>query len=215
MPRAFSEREKEVIRGRLREHGQRLFSRHGLVKTNVEELAAAAGISKGAFYGFYASKEALFMDIMEEIEARMRQEILAALDRPGPSPRSRLTQALKAAFRSLETTPMLQLFTGGDVELLFSRLEPGKLQRHLVADRAFLDELITRSRAAGIPIRINAQQLTELLYPLVLAVLHREDLGRQAFDWDVDVLLQLVAAYCLGEVRLEAGSPARRTERAK
>ncbi|MBN2550474.1 MAG: helix-turn-helix transcriptional regulator, partial [Anaerolineales bacterium] len=60
MPKGFSDQEKEIIRARLLEQGQRLFSAHGLKKTNIDELAAAAGISKGAFYLFFASKEACF-----------------------------------------------------------------------------------------------------------------------------------------------------------
>jgi AcrR family transcriptional regulator len=45
---------------------------YGIRKTNVEELTEAAGISKGAFYSFYPSKEELFMDILEEIEEEVR-----------------------------------------------------------------------------------------------------------------------------------------------
>ena len=73
MPRAFSEQEKELIRKRLLEQGHRQFSAYGLRKTNIEELAEAAGISKGAFYLFYASKEAIFMDVVEQVEERFRQ----------------------------------------------------------------------------------------------------------------------------------------------
>ncbi len=46
MPKAFSEREKELLTQRLLEQGYRLFSAYGLKKTNVEEIAQAAGISK-------------------------------------------------------------------------------------------------------------------------------------------------------------------------
>src|SRR5512140_246104 len=215
MPRAFSDREKDVIRKRLMQHGYQLFSKHGLAKTNVEELTAAAGISKGAFYGFYPSKEALFMDILEDTEVRMRHDVLAAIDRPGPSPRRRLADAFQTAFGIISTSPMLQLFTGGDVELLFSRIEPSQLQQHLSADLLFLDELIKHCRAAGIPIRLSAAQISALLYPLVLAVLHKDDLGPQAFKGDMDVLLELVAAYCVGDVRLESGSRPRRKETVK
>ncbi len=87
MPKGFTEYEKELIRKRLLEQGQRLFSAYGLKKTNVEEIAKAAGISKGAFYNFYDSKEALFMDVVEQAEIRLRQEILAVIDLPGSSPR--------------------------------------------------------------------------------------------------------------------------------
>src|SRR5512135_636629 len=97
MPKAFSEREKELIKSRLLEQGYKLFSAYGLKKTNVEEIAAAAGISKGAFYNFYESKEALFMDVVEQAETRVRQELLAVVDLPGPSPRARLFAVLKTA----------------------------------------------------------------------------------------------------------------------
>ncbi len=97
MPRAFSKQEKEQIRQRLLGAGQKQFTTYGLKKTNVQELAAAAGISKGAFYLFYESKEALLMDLMEQAEASYRQQVLAAVDSPGPSARERLYSILRTA----------------------------------------------------------------------------------------------------------------------
>ena len=44
------------------------------------------GISKGAFYLFYESKEALFMEVVEMVEKRFRQEMLAAVDLRGQRP---------------------------------------------------------------------------------------------------------------------------------
>ncbi len=111
MPKGFSEREKELIRTRLVEEGYRQFSAYGLRKTNVEELARAARISKGAFYLFYESKEALFMDAAELAEQRFRQEVVATVDLPGPSPRARLLAVFRKAFDLLHTIPLLQLFT--------------------------------------------------------------------------------------------------------
>ena len=74
MPKGFTEHEKELIRKRLLKEGYKQFSAYGLKKTNIEELAEAAKISKGAFYLFYESKEALFMDVVEVAEQRYRQE---------------------------------------------------------------------------------------------------------------------------------------------
>jgi AcrR family transcriptional regulator len=74
MPKPFSEQEKQMIQQRLLEKGHEFFCKHGLKKVNVEELAKAANISKGAFYQFFESKEALFMDIVEETEKRYRSQ---------------------------------------------------------------------------------------------------------------------------------------------
>ncbi len=206
MPKAFTEYEKDLIGKRLLEQGYKLFSAYGLRKTNIEELAQAAGISKGAFYNFYASKEELFMDVVEHAEIRVRQEILAVVDLPGPSSRARLLAVLKKAFAIFETMPILQYVTGSDYGLLFRKFPAEKLQEHLASDQAFIEELFTHCQNAGIPIRARPEQIIGLLYPLVLTILHKDDWGGIDFGGSIDLLLDLVAAFCLGEVEVQAGS---------
>jgi len=208
MPKAFTEQEKELIRKRLLEQGYKQFSAYGLRKTNIEELAEAAGISKGAFYLFYASKEALFMDVVEQVEHRFRQEIFAMVDLPGSSPRARLFAILHKAFRLVKAIPLLQFLTGSDYDLLFRRLPPERLQEHLANDRVFFIELITRCQNAGIPIRVPPAEIISLLYPLVLTILHENDHYSALYPGSsVDVFLELVAAFCLGEIELQLQLP--------
>lgn len=211
MPKAFTEREKQVIAGRLLQQAYKQFSAHGLKKTNVEELAQAAGISKGAFYLFYQSKEALFMDVAELAEKNFRQEILSTIDLPGPSPRARMLAVLKRAFHLFKTIPVLQSLTGRDYDLLFRRIPPEQLQKHLAGDRMFFEELVTRCRDAGIPIRPPVDEIRSLLYALVLTVVHEDDLGPNAFEGTVDMLMELVAAYCVGEVEIQVQEAASST----
>lgn len=215
MPKAFTEHQKERIRSRLLEEGYRHFSAHGLRKTNVEELARAAHISKGAFYLFYESKEALFMDVMELAEARFRTELLAVIERPGPSPHTRLLTVFQTAFGLLKTIPMLQVFTGSDYEMLFRAVPEAKLEEHLTNDRVFLQELVTRCRQAGIPVQAKPEQIAGLLYPLVLAVIHDQDTIASRLTADMDVLLELIAAFCLGEVQVGSSIGRGRQARAR
>ena len=203
MPKGFTEQEKELIRKRLIEQGYKQFSAYGLKKTNIEDLAAAAKISKGAFYLFYDSKEALFMDAVELAEQRYRHEILAMVDRPGTSPRARLYAIFKQAFAVMRSMPILQFITGGDFELLFRKLPAEKMQEHLAGDQAFFVELVEHCRNAGIPVRVQPDEIGRLLYPLVMASLHEDDLNLDDFSGNVDSLLELIAAYCLGEVDLQ------------
>ena len=206
MPKGFTEHEKELIRKRLVKEGYKQFSAYGLKKTNIEELARAAKISKGAFYLFYESKEALFMDVAELAEQRYRQEVLGVIDLPGSSPRARLLAVFKQALALLKTIPILQFFTGSDYDLLFRRIPPEKLQEHLASDRMFFAEWVARCQNAGIPIRARPEEISSLIYPLVLAIMHEDDLGRNNFSGSIDSLLELVAAFCLGEVESQLGS---------
>ena len=208
MPKAFTEQEKELIRKRLLEQGYKQFSAYGLRKTNIEELAEASGISKGAFYLFYASKEALFMDVVEQVEQRLRQELFAMVDLPGSSPRARLFALLHHAFDRVKTIPLLQFLTGSDYDLLFRRVPPETFQEHVAHDRAFINELINRCQNAGIPIRVRPEQMISLLYPLVLTILHEDEYaGTFPLGGSVDVFLEVIAAIWLGEIELQLQPP--------
>jgi AcrR family transcriptional regulator len=207
MPKAFTEQEKELLHRRLLEQGYKQFSTYGLQKTNIEELAEAVGISKGAFYLFYASKEALFMEVIEQIEQRFRQELLAVVDLPGPSPRARLFAVLQTGFRLFRTLPLLRFLTDNDYDLLLRRMPPERWQKHFESDRMFLEELISRCQNAGIPIRVPTEEIISLLYPLILTLLHEDDVATFRLGGGVNIFLELVAAFCLGEVELQLQPP--------
>ncbi len=201
MPKGFTDQENDLIRKRLIDQGYKLFSIYGLRKTNIEEIAKAAGISKGAFYNFYLSKETLFMDVIEDVELRARKEILAAIETTGKTPRARLFAIFKKAFSLLETLPILRFLTGSDSDLLFRRVPVEKLQEHLASDNLFISELIIKCRNEGIPIKMQPEQIIGLFYPLVISMLHKDDLKQENMNSSFDTLLELIAAYCLGELK--------------
>lgn len=203
MPKGFTEREKELIRARLLENGQKAFSTYGLRKTNVEDLTRMTGVSKGAFYIFYDSKEALFMDVVEAAERKFREQVLAEIDRPGPSPRERLKHVLQTAFRIWKTFPILQQVTQVEYALLLQKMPPEKIQEHLQSDQAFIEMLIRRCREAGILIEAGSDQIAGLMNAMFFVSLHEDDFGQGTFPGTIDLLLELISAYCVGEIKVE------------
>ena len=71
MATAFTQQEKRFIRRELRRVAREFASSIGMRRTTVEQLAAAAGISKGAFYKFYDTKELLFFEVLEEFHSEI------------------------------------------------------------------------------------------------------------------------------------------------
>jgi AcrR family transcriptional regulator len=207
MPKAFTPQERQIIAQRLLEAGTSRFSTFGLRKTSVEELTQAAGISKSAFYLFFESKEALFMDVVEEAERRFRREVLGELDRAQGAPRERLAAVLRQAFRLWRDIPVLRFFTRSEYERIARRMPPEKIHEHLSSDLAFISELVERSRRAGIPIQAPAEDIAGLMYIMFFSVLHQDDLGAGRLSPAVDLMVELVAAYCLGEVDIQAANP--------
>ena len=209
MPKGFSEREKEIIRARLLEQGRRAFSSYGLRKTSVEDLTRASGVSKGAFYRFYDSKEALFMEVIEEAEAHFREQVLAEVNRPGLSSRARVKRMLQTAFTTWKTTPILRQVTQAEYALLLAKMPPEAVQEHLQGDRAFIERWLARSREAGIQITVTGEQIAGLMNAMFFVSLHEDDFGPGNYPGTTDLLLDMIAAYCVGELvpEQEAAQP--------
>ncbi len=110
MPKAFSEHEKDTIRAQMREKGKKLFEKQGLRKTSVDELTESVGISKGAFYLFYESKEELFLQILEELEMDFRSRIFDFSISPKEDVRQLLAKSLKDALLTWDQYPLLKNF---------------------------------------------------------------------------------------------------------
>jgi AcrR family transcriptional regulator len=62
MRKPLTEREQTAIKAKLLENCRICWERYGYKKTGVAEIATMSGISTGAFYGFFSSKEALFAE---------------------------------------------------------------------------------------------------------------------------------------------------------
>ncbi|MBI4928717.1 MAG: TetR/AcrR family transcriptional regulator [Anaerolineae bacterium] len=202
MPRAFTDQEKQAIIRKLLDQGGLLFSTAGLQKTTIEELARSAGISKAAFYLFYPSKEALFMDVVEQAEIEFRKVILQALRHSSGSPRSRLLTVLTKAYRTWKDIPVLRFFTSTDYEQLTHRIPVDKIQEHVHSDFTFMQEFTATCHAEGIPVVCEPDQLTGLLLTLFITVLHEDDMGAGQLTPSIDIIVELISAFCLGEIDL-------------
>lgn len=68
----------QATRAALVEAGERLFGAAGYNATSVEELAAAAGVTTGALYHHFPTKQALFETVFEELHLRLLSAAAAA-----------------------------------------------------------------------------------------------------------------------------------------
>ena len=71
MSRSFTDYEKDNIRKSLLEACKQSWTQYGYKKTSVDELCKHAGISKGAFYLFFESKEALFCEVLCTVQEQI------------------------------------------------------------------------------------------------------------------------------------------------
>ena len=83
-------------------------------KISVDELCAEAGISKGAFYKFYPSKEHLFLDVMERWHQAMSMEAEKAVQAAGSlNGQERAALMMKTACRVMREQPLARFQENG------------------------------------------------------------------------------------------------------
>lgn len=199
MPKGFSDEERAHIISSLREQARQLFGTYGLRKTNVEELTHAVGISKGAFYLFYESKEALFYDILEHFEAEYRERMLGRLGDASQPAHTRLAAALYEAVTMWRSHPLFAHFGQDDMAYMARKIPPERLAANENSDVLFTERLIAFGRTVGINITATPEMMTGLLRAIVLLNLQEETIGRALFGDVIRVLIEQTTAYLLKE----------------
>jgi AcrR family transcriptional regulator len=76
----------------------RLFAERGFADVSMDEIAAAAGITKPLLYSYFGSKEGLFAACAEEAGAGLRERLREVGERSDLPPDERLWQGLLAVF---------------------------------------------------------------------------------------------------------------------
>jgi AcrR family transcriptional regulator len=90
-PRRLTRKEQQAeTRSKLLDAAERVFLRRGLQGSSVEEIAAEAGFTRGAFYSNFKSKDELFVELLQDRVYRQYAEMAEqAQEQPG-TPRERL-----------------------------------------------------------------------------------------------------------------------------
>lgn len=82
----------------LLDHAAGLFAERGYSATRVIDICAAAGVAKGLFYWYFASKEDLLGELVASMRLRLRRAQRAAID-DGADPLTQIRQGAEASVR--------------------------------------------------------------------------------------------------------------------
>ncbi len=91
MARKESTSRNSTAKTHLLDTAQRIVGAKGFAAVGLNQLLGAAGIPKGSFYYYFASKEAFGKDLLEHYFEKDLQQIDKFLSEPGRTARDRLT----------------------------------------------------------------------------------------------------------------------------
>jgi AcrR family transcriptional regulator len=201
MPKAFSNQEKEIINKRLLQEGQKLLERYGVQKTTVEDITRAAGISKGAFYLFYQTKEELFFEIFESVEQDFRRHIFKDAFQDGLPPRDSFKIFLETIFLKLDQTQLLlNSINQDDFSYLMRKLPEAKITAHLSRDNHFSEEFYQTWRDKDFFRKdLEPSGFAGVMKLLFYLVLHRQEYSPENYRATQELLIKMLCEYLISD----------------
>jgi len=138
MPVAFTPEKQQFIRQSLRDTALLLVKEMPVRNIKVEELTRAVGISKGAFYKFYPSKEALFYDLLRQLHNDIFSEPLALLFDIGyDNPADALCDSMIQCYKTLDTCDYKRFLIEDSLEIMKIVSETEKQAQHISEEELF------------------------------------------------------------------------------
>lgn len=196
MGTAFTDEEKNIIKTKLKTCARDCMGRYGIKKTTVDQLVQEVGISKGAFYKFYDSKELLFFEVLADFDIKIYEVALNVLiTRTDLSEKERMEEAFLKACKLIKEFPINDIIEN-ELEYLLRKIPPDILKEHYHGDDVFIQKLITQS---GITIDKSPEFVSAVVRAITLTLSHKKDIGEEHYD---DVLKLLIKGACnelLGE----------------
>jgi len=193
MPRVI--KHPDIRRAELLDRASGLFLRHGYDNVSLNDLIADAGVSKGAFYHWFPSKDALIAALAERSAREAFTGVEDALAQCRGNALDRLNAVLQAGFD-------INMKMGGPEQLaaMVSLLRPDNAHlygRILTVEeelfRPLLTRLISEGVTGGIFDTFDPEGVADMIYGLaartnsnILDVLHAAD--ESARDQAIDVL---------------------------
>lgn len=174
MVTAFTDQERDIIRSQLKAAAGEYASSIGMRKTTVDELAARAGISKGAFYKFYDSKEMLFFEVVEDWLNELYNRAWEVMQNNADSnDRERMAKSLLEVCRVVQEYSLMDFYEN-DVPYIVRKIPQEILQAHYHSHAVQIKEFI---RHSDINLKVSLEVAAAVVHSLTLTLSHWREIG--------------------------------------
>ena len=163
----------QATRAAVLDAAERVFLRRGVTRTSLAEIAQAAGVTRGAIYGHFKDKAALFSAMMERVTLPLEAEIAQVAQADGGDVLAQLRERVQVAIRQIVSNAqtrrvaeiaMLMVEHVDDLGEL--RTRRAQAVQTAVARFALILTKAARQRGQRLPASATARALDALLFGL-------------------------------------------------
>ncbi len=172
----------EETRARILEAAIKQFSVNGYNKASVDNICAQAGVSKGAFYHHFKTKQDVFLALLDGWLQTFDQAIEASKDRPVPETFQMMTEYFPYMFQSAsENLPMFLEFllqASRDETIWQASIAPyRRYHKHFAS-------LIKKGIAEGSFVDVNPDLAARLIVSAAMGLLLQSLLDPEGAKWE-------------------------------
>ncbi|WP_294489526.1 TetR/AcrR family transcriptional regulator [Anaerosporobacter sp.] len=187
MPKGFTYEEKEIITEKLMKECKLNWQKYGYKKTSIDTLCQDIGISKGSFYSFFESKEALFYQVIKEtldqLYSIVEERISQKQNKYG------VADALKEIYLEYSKSSFMYDVNNPDFLSFYNKLN--KEQRLELTDKSYLGAKIMLHKPF-LSLKIEENLAISLLFAMLSSVSQKDDMlceGTKVFEFMIDHLI--------------------------
>ena len=174
MAAPFDESRKNEIMNRLKEGAQIYASQVGMRKVSIDSLVNYAGISKGAFYKFFSSKDELFLEIVEDLHTEIYGTALSVLTENNDlSRKTKASRALYEVFRIMDDRKAM-VFIKNDLEQLLDNIKDTEIFHRYHSDDIHIKEVI---KFSGIKLLVTDDEAVGIIKNLAYTLFNSHSNG--------------------------------------
>ena len=172
----------EETRARILEAAVKQFSIYGYNQASVDNICEQAGVSKGAFYHHFQTKQDVFLALLDGWLQTFDQAIEASKDRPVPETFQMMTEYFPYIFESAnDNLPMF-------LEFLLQASREEKIWRASIAPyrryHKHFAALIKKGIAEGSFVEVDPNLAARLIVSAAMGLLLQSLLDPQGAKWD-------------------------------
>lgn len=187
MARSFTEREKENIKRSLQDACKQSWTQYGYKKTSVDDLCKQVGISKGAFYLFFESKESLFCEVLCSVQEQICNGALEVIEKH--KEKYGVAEALKLIYRGYDKNNFLCDSDSTDFTILMNKLSQEQAKK--IQESNHLSQQLFFSQPY-LKFKVDADLAMSVIYSLIMNIKNKDILPHnhmETFDFMVDHLI--------------------------